>query len=41
MITLQNISKNEQTRHNEFEQLDDVEIKIDRGESLRPAWCRA
>ena len=29
MITVQNISKNEQTRHNECHQLDDVEIKID------------
>ena len=32
MITVQNISKNEQTRHNECDQLDDVEIKIDRGQ---------
>ena len=37
MITVQNISKNEQTRHNECHQLDDVEIKIDRGASLRGA----
>lgn len=37
MITVQNIFKNEQTRHNECHQLDDVEIKIDRGASLRGA----
>ena len=37
MMTVQNISKNEQTRHNECDQLDDVEIKIDRGASLRGA----
>lgn len=37
MITVQNISKNEQTRHNECHQLDDVEINIDRGASLRGA----
>lgn len=37
MITVQNISKNEQTRHNECDQLDEVEIKIDRGASLRGA----
>lgn len=37
MITVQNIFKNEQTRHNECDQLDDVEIKIDRGASLRGA----
>ena len=42
MITVQNISKKEQTQHNECDQLDDhdVEIKIDRGASLCGAGLR-